>query len=140
MSETKKFLGVGWKFPVNVDPDGLFALSEYEQSIKEAIMIILETSKGERVMRPDFGCGIHDYVFEIVNASTLGQIEHSVTDALERWEPRIELVDVSVNTESVATGKLLVNIQYVVRKTNNQFNMVYPFYLNEGVGQREIRS
>ena len=110
-------------------------MSEYEENIKESIQIILETAKGERIMRPNFGCGIHDFVFETINASTLGQIESSVRDALDIWEPRIEIITVNANPErESSTGKLLINIQYLVRKTNNQFNMVYPFYLTEGMG------
>jgi len=128
----REFLGRGWKFPVGVDPKGEIKMSEYEQDIKEAIWLILSTAKGERVMRPDFGCGIHDFVFASVNTSNIGLMEASVREALTVWEPRIELKDVSVSTERVSEGQLIISIDYKVRSTNNEFNLVYPFYLTEG--------
>jgi hypothetical protein len=127
----KEFLGRGWKFPVGVDPQGLVRMSEYEEDIREAIRIVLATAKGERVMRPDFGCGIHDYVFAAISTSVLGLIEASVTEALIKWEPRIELIGVKAHTEELSQGKLLISVDYRVRTTNNQFNLVYPFYLTE---------
>jgi len=128
----REFLGRGWKFPVGVDSKGRIDMSEYEQDIREAIWLILSTAKGERVMRPDFGCGIHDFVFASVNTSNIGLMESSVREALTIWEPRIELKDVSVSTERASEGQLLVSIDYRVRSTNNEFNLVYPFYLTEG--------
>jgi len=128
----KKFLGKGWKFPVNVNAEGRIAMSEHEQDIREAIRIILGTARGERVMKPDFGCGISDFVFAYINTSTLTLIESTVRDALIIWEPRIELADVNVSTEELSEGRLLISIDYRVRTTNNQFNLVYPFYLTEG--------
>jgi hypothetical protein len=129
----KEFLGRGWKFPVTVDAKtGRISMSEYEQDIKEAIWIILSTSKGERVMRPDFGCGIHDLIFAPINTTTVNLVENTVREALTLWEPRIELIKVEVSTERSAEGKLLVSIDYRVRVTNNRFNLVYPFYLKEG--------
>jgi uncharacterized protein len=130
---TKEFLGRGWKFPVSTDLKGKIWMSEYEEDIKESIWIILSTSKGERVMRPDFGCGIYDYVFEYLNTTTMGMIENSVREALNMWEPRINLIDVEVSLQSAQEGKLLISIDYEVRTTNNQFNLVYPFYLREGM-------
>ncbi|MDH3825460.1 MAG: GPW/gp25 family protein [Nitrosopumilus sp.] len=134
MSENKKFLGIGWKFPINIDSQGLVMSSEYEENIKESIRIILETAKGERVMRPNFGCGIHEFAFEVINASTIGQMKQSIRDALKKWEPRIELLDVKVDTDNINSGKLIFTIEYLVSRTNNQFNLVYPFYLTEGIG------
>jgi phage baseplate assembly protein W len=127
----KEFLGIGWKFPVGVDSNGSIRMSVYEEDIKEAILIILSTSKGERVMRPDFGCGIHEYTFEAINSSVLGLIESSVREALIKWEPRIETINIKASTEELYNGKLLINIEYIVSTTNNRFNMVYPFYLTE---------
>ncbi len=129
---SKDFLGVGWKVPVGVGASGKIALSKYEEDIKEAILIILNTAKGERVMHPDFGCGIHDMVFQAISMSTLTLIEMTVREALTKYEPRIDLINVNVSTEQIDTGKLVVSIDYKVRSTNNQFNVVYPFYLNEG--------
>lgn len=106
-------------------------MSEYEQDIKEAIWIILSTAKGERVMRPDFGCGIHNYVFSVINTANITLIENSVKEALTVWEPRILVTNVSVKTVDGAVGKLIVEVEYMVRTTNNRFNLVYPFYLSE---------
>ena len=129
---SKEFLGTGWKFAVNVDASRGIAVSQYEEDIKEAIWIILGTSKGERLMRPDFGCGIHNYVFASVNAVNLRLIENTVREALTLWEPRIEVLNVSTDTTGADNGKLIINIDYKVRATNTQFNLVYPFYLKEG--------
>lgn len=128
----KEFLGKGWKFPVNVDAQGQIAMSEHDQDIQEAIWIILSTPKGERVMRPDFGCGIHQFVFAVMNTTTRSLIENSVREALTLWEPRIELVNVATSGSKIHEGILLISIDYKVRTTNNQFNLVYPFYLTEG--------
>ena len=125
------FLGVGWKYPVGVDYKGNISMSEYETDIKESISIILGTAKGERVMRPDFGCGIHDLVFAPINTTTMSLVENSVREGLLLWESRIELIKVDVSDEKSSEGKLLVSIDYRVRITNNRFNLVYPFYLNE---------
>jgi phage baseplate assembly protein W len=127
----QEFLGVGWRFPVQVDSAGNIATSAFEQDIREAIRIILSTTKGERTMRPDFGCGIHDFVFDSMSTTTIGLIESSVREALIRWEPRIELLNIRVSTEAAEVGQLLVGIDYRVRATNNEFNLVYPFYLTE---------
>ena len=128
----KNFLGVGWKYPVYITVEGKIAKSEYEQDIKEAIWIILGTAKGERVMRPDFGCGIHDLVFTLINTATITLVENSVREALTIWEPRIELIKVEASSEKSEEGKMLVSIDYRVRTTNNRFNLVYPFYIKEG--------
>ena len=128
----KEFLGQGWKFPVNINSTGKIKMSRYETDIKEAIWIILSTSKGERVMRPDFGCGIHDFVFAPINTTTIGMIETSVREALTLWEPRAELIDVDVSTDRADEGELRISIDYRVRSTNNEFNLVYPFYVREG--------
>ncbi len=129
----KEFLGHGWKFPVAVDLDsGRLALSEHEQDIREAIWIILSTAPGERVMRPDFGCGIHDLVFDPIGRATLGLFESSVREALTRWEPRVELIDLEIATAGADLGRLEISLKYRVRDTNNEFNLVYPFYLTEG--------
>ena len=128
----KEFLGQGWKFPVNIDSTGKIEMSRYETDIKEAIWIILSTSKGERVMRPDFGCGIHDFVFAPINTTTTGMIETSVREALTLWEPRAELINVDASTDRADEGELLISIDYRVRSTNNEFNLVYPFYVREG--------
>ena len=128
----KEFLGVGWTYPVRTKVNGNIAMSQFEDDIREAIPIILGTAKGERVMRPDFGCGIHDLVFSPINTATITLVENSVREALTVYEPRIELIKVEALSDRAEEGKLLVNIDYRVRSTNSRFNLVYPFYLKEG--------
>jgi phage baseplate assembly protein W len=124
------FLGSGWSLPSLIH-DGQIELSRDDQNIYESIWIILATAPGERVMRPKFGCGIHDLVFSVPDAATLGRIQKEIFDALTRWEPRIDVTDVDV--EIKGRGEvLLINIHYRVRATNNFFNLVYPFYLTVG--------
>jgi uncharacterized protein len=127
----KDFLGRGWKFPVEADRAGKISLSEYEQDVREAIRIILLTSKGERVMRPDFGSGLYEFVFATMSATTIGAIQATVRDALVKWEPRIQVLAVEVAASAGELGKLLINIDYRVRATNTRFNLVFPFYLKE---------
>lgn len=127
----KNFLGKGWKFPIQITEEGNIAVSSYEEDVKEAILIILNTTKGERIMRPDFGCGIHDFVFANVNTATLTLMENSIREALITWEPRIEIISIKIDTKEISNGKLLINIDYRLRNTNNRFNLVYPFYLKE---------
>ncbi|CAG0963630.1 MAG: GPW/gp25 family protein [Candidatus Methanoperedens sp.] len=127
----KNFLGVGWKFPVRADNDRKIAVSRYEEDIRESILIILGTAKGERVMRPNFGCGIHDLVFASINATTIGMVENNVREGLLYWEPRIEVIKVEARDDRAFEGKLMISIDYRVRITNNRSNLVYPFYLKE---------
>ena len=128
---TGKFLGVGWSFPVEVDADGRIHLAQYEESIRQAIWIILSTARGERMMRPDFGCGIHNLVFAVNSAETAGRVANEVREALLYWEPRIDVLDVGV-TPGDTGDVLLIQIDYRVRTTNSRFNLVYPFYLEKG--------
>lgn len=123
------FLGKGWNFPV-AGRAGRILMADSEDSISQAIWIILATAPGERMMRPDFGCGIHDLVFEVNDITTRTRVAQEVRHALTLWEPRIDLLDVTVETKG--RGELLlINIQYRVRSTNNLFNMVFPFYLEQ---------
>lgn len=129
---SQDFLGVGWKYPVQLEAPGEIALSRFEEDVRQAIMIILETAPGERVMRPEFGCGIHQYVFAPNNTRTASLVRFQVEEALNRWEPRIELVSVTVTRDPAAPATLLINIDYKVRATDSRFNLVYPFYLERG--------
>ncbi len=129
---TKSFLGVGVAFPVSLDADGDFKSASYEESVRQSILLILGTAKGERVMRPDFGCGIYDLVFEANTASTAGKIAQAVQEALLLFEPRIDVLEVQV--ESPSPEKMIVTLDYQVRATNNVFNLVYPFYLESSPG------
>jgi uncharacterized protein len=122
------FLGVGWAFPVAADGDQI-AVAVSEESIRDSLWIILGTARGERVMRPDFGCGIHDLVFATNSATTLGRVVREVHDALVRWEPRVEVMKVDAAPDPALPARLLIRVDYRVRTTNNQFNLVYPFYL-----------
>lgn len=127
------FLGRGWKFPIQVDQaTGRIMTSELEEDIEEAIKIILFTSKGERVMRPDFGSNVMDYVFNLTDDMTLGLLETDIENAIVMWEPRVKDVKAKVVYEEAQPEKLLITVQYVVRETNNLFNKVYPYFLHEG--------
>lgn len=128
----RDFLGVGWSYPVATDPmTGDVQLSYYERDVKGAIRIILETRPGERAMRPRFGCGIHELVFEEINATTLFAIETAVREALITYEPRIELLTVTVDPREALNGSLLIAITYRLRRTNQEDNLVYPFFFTE---------
>ena len=122
------FLGVGWRLPVGLDESKQIALARYEESIRHAIWMILGTARGERVMRPDFGCGIHDLVFAVNGAETAGRVASEVRQALLEWESRIDVLDVQVDPGGDGET-LFIKIDYQVRATNNRFNLVYPFYL-----------
>jgi uncharacterized protein len=128
----KAFLGVGWNFPPRTDPSGALALAEYEEDVRQAIRIILGTNPGERVMRPDFGAGLNDFVFEPISTTTMHQLQTRVQEALVQWEPRIDVQQVNVTVEPVLRSLLLIDIRYQVRATNTLANLVYPFYLQEG--------
>ena len=128
---SQEYLGTGWRYPVQLE-DGEIALSRYAEDVREAIWIILSTAPGERVMRPDFGCGIHEYVFAPSNAQTTGLVRFEVEEALTRWEPRIELDEVQVLPSPEDPARLLISIDYRVRATDSRFNLVYPFYLQRG--------
>ena len=131
--DNSSFLGRGFAFPLSVDPvTGRMEMAEYEEDIKQAIYIIIMTRKGERVMRPEFGCSIHDYAFDSLDFENLTKIEDAVEEALILWEPRITDIDVQAYVVD-ADGKLNISINYVVRTTNNPYNLVYPFYINEGM-------
>ena len=132
MEEKKSYLGTGWRYPVGVKKDGSIILSSGDQDIKESIWIILATAPGERVMRPDFGCGIHELVFAPMTPSTFALVQMTVHDALVRWEPRIDVENVDVGPDSSEDNRLLISINYKIRANNTKGNLVYPFYLREG--------
>jgi phage baseplate assembly protein W len=126
----KSFLGVGCGFPIleQKDTQVVCPFAEYEDSVAVAIRLILSTAKGERVMRPDFGCGIHDLVFAVTNQATCDRTAAEVREALARWETRIDVKDVRVRPSKDGTI-LYIQVRYQVRATNNVFNWVYPFYV-----------
>nr|WP_237521248.1 MULTISPECIES: GPW/gp25 family protein [unclassified Streptomyces] len=113
---------------MRVGPTGGIAMVERDREIEEAIRLVLGTAPGERPMRPEFGCGIHDYVFAPGDGATAGRIAHETRTALERWEPRIEVTDVVIAFDTVDDGTLYIDVRYTVRSTNDLRNLVFPFY------------
>jgi len=124
------FLGLGWNFPIGLDDGGQIELApDGEEGIRQSIWMILGTSPGERLMRPDFGCGIHNMVFGVNNAATASAVAGAVREALAVWEPRIDVLDVYAAPDPTRPSLLVIEINYQVRSTNSRFNLVYPFYL-----------
>lgn len=124
-----EIIGSGLAFPLQVDRRGGIALARDEQDIEQAIQLILGTAPGERPMRPEFGCGVHDFVFDSIDANTIGNMEQAIRDALIRWEPRIEVQGVRFDSSDATAGLLTIDIIYKVRATNTERNLVYPFYV-----------
>ena len=122
-------LGSGIAFPLQVDRRGGLALARDETDIDQAIELILGTAPGERPMRPEFGCGVHDFVFDTIDAGTVARMETEIRAALDRWEPRVEVTDVQFDLSGADTGRLLIQIDYRIRATNHMRNLVYPFYV-----------
>ena len=125
----RSFLGRGWKYPVEIDRSGGVALSELEESIRQSILIILGSAPGERVMRPHFGCEIHELVFAPNNINTAGLAAYYATEALKKWEPRIGDVEAEAEPSPDDPNRLDIHIKYKVAATNASRNLVYPFYL-----------
>jgi uncharacterized protein len=123
-----EFVGNGLGFPLRIDPTGSLALVSDHAEIRESIRLILGTAYGERPMRPEFGCGIHDLVFAPANARTAGRAAYEVQSSLRRWEPRIEVQDIDVTFEEAAVGVMFLSISYTIRGTNDPRNLVFPFY------------
>ena len=126
---SSEFIGRGWAFPLRTDATGRIGLVDGPQELEEAIRLILGTAPGERPMRPEFGCAIHDLVFATPDSSTAGRVAHAVRVALLRWEPRIEVLGVDVSYEAMDQGALLIDIQYQAARSNDPRNLVFPFYV-----------
>jgi uncharacterized protein len=124
-----EIIGSGLAFPLQVDRRGGIALARDETDVEQAIELILATAPGERPMRPEFGCGVHDFVFDSIDAKTVGKMELAIRDALDRWEPRVVVETVEFNLDEVGDGRLIIDIGYRVRVTNTMRNLVYPFYV-----------
>ncbi len=124
-----EIIGSGLAFPLQVDRRGGIALARDETDIEQAIELILATAPGERPMRPEFGCGVHDFVFDSIDASTVGQMELAIREALDHWEPRVVVQTVEFDLSAVDEGRLMIDIGYRVRVTNTLRNLVYPFYV-----------
>jgi uncharacterized protein len=128
---TAGFLGAGWRFPLQVTPAGGIARSAGERRIEESVLLILSTGRGDRVMLPDFGCGIHDLVFAPASPVTRALVVRQVREALVRWEPRIDVLVVDADNADDEPQLLLIRISYAVRANNAVGNLVYPFLLRE---------
>jgi len=124
-----EILGSGLAFPLQVDARGALSLAGGDDDIAQAIELILGTAPGEREMRPEFGCAVHDLVFDTIDAAMIGKLETAIRAALDRWEPRIEVIAVDFDLFGVDRGELLINIGYRMRATNHLRNLVYPFYI-----------
>lgn len=129
--DTKAFLGAGWAYPIATDASGDIASAVHETDIEQSVRIILDTEPGERVMRPTFGAGLRALVFEPINTTTMALAQYRVQQALIVWEPRIDSITVSV-TADPPNGLLQIDISYRIRTTNTFYNLVYPFYVQEG--------
>ncbi|MFO7167801.1 MAG: GPW/gp25 family protein [Chloroflexota bacterium] len=125
---TTDLIGAGWKFPVELDGRGAVALAQGEDEIKQAIRIILSTPVGSRVMRPEFGCRLHELVFAPMNASTTTAAARYVEEALGYWEPRIDVLDVQVELYPAIEGCLVITLSYRLRATYDERTLVFPFY------------
>jgi phage baseplate assembly protein W len=122
-------IGSGVSFPLQADQRGVLALAHGVNDIEQAISLILGTAPGERPMRPEFGCAVHDFVFDTIDAEMVGRVEAAVHQALARWEPRIEVVALDFDLNEVDQGKLGITITYRVLATSRLYNLVYPFYV-----------
>jgi uncharacterized protein len=136
-NDMRDFLGTGWAFPVDVDAHGRIALARQELDIEQAIRIILLTPKGQRVMRPEFGCQIHDLIFAPNDATTAGLAAYYVEEALGMWEPRIRVQEVTAGPDPNDPGRLLVEVRYEIKATHDSRSLVFPFYRIPGEAESE---
>jgi uncharacterized protein len=125
----EQFVGAGWAFPMRTGSSGGFALVSGQREIEEAMRLVLATAPGERPMRPEFGCAIHDLVFAPVNDRTIGRIRYEVRTCLDRWEPRIQVESVNVTVDPEDGTVLYIDVRYSIRGTNNPRSLVFPFYV-----------
>jgi len=131
MNQNREYLGTGWKFPLQVTPGGRIAGSAYELRVEESIFLILSTAPGERLMLPEFGCGMQDLIFAPNNESTISEVIHLVQEALTQQEPRIDVFDVNAESAPDQPNLLLIRVDYRIRANHAIGNVVYPFYLKE---------
>ena len=132
---SEDFVGRGWAFPLRTGPTGGIALVSGEREIEEAIRLVLGTAYGERPMRPEFGCAIHDYVFAPADATTAGHLAYEVRQSLERWEPRIDVLAVTVTPDAEDASTLYIDISYAISGSNDPRNLVFPFYVIPAEGE-----
>jgi phage baseplate assembly protein W len=127
--DEREFLGRGWRFPVAINLTGGISQSQYDENIRESIFIILGTAPGERLKRPEFGCEVHELMFAPNNVMTAALAEHYCEEALLKWEPRIEDLEVSAAPSENEPNRMDIRITYVISEMNEERNLVYPFYL-----------
>jgi phage baseplate assembly protein W len=127
--KNREFLGQGLTFPLQINQQGGLALARGVTDIEQAIRIILETMPGERIMRPEFGSRVHELAFAPDNASTRRLAAYYVQEALDRWEPRIKVIEVEATADPGRPGALLIEIQYRVKDSYDERSIVYPFFL-----------
>jgi phage baseplate assembly protein W len=132
---SEDFIGSGWSFPLRIGATGRIALVSKEREVEEAIRLILGTSYGERPMRPEFGSGIHDFVFSPADATTAGHLAFEVQQSLERWEPRIDVLGIQVTPDAGDASTLYIDITYAIRGSNDPRNLVFPFYVIPAEGE-----
>jgi phage baseplate assembly protein W len=136
-NSNNSFLGKGWAFPPTFSKvTGTVDMVSDEEDIRQSLNILLSTSLGERVMQPDYGCNLNDYIFESLNSTTIGYIKERVANSILYYEPRIVVEQLDVTSEGSVDnleGRFLINITYSIPGTNSRFNYVYPFYQNEAV-------
>lgn len=131
LKNNEGFLGRGWQFPIKPNASGQLVLTQQDQAVRNSIYLILGTAPGERLMRPDYGCGIHDLVFQPNTPNLRGTIQSQVRKSLVQWEPRIDVLDVRADADPSDPNHLIIRIDYRLRQNNALFNLVYPFYLRE---------
>lgn len=131
------FLGKGWSFPPTFNKAvGTVEMVSDEEDIRQSLNILLSTSLGERVMQPDYGCNLNDYVFEGLNSTTIGYIKERVANSILYYEPRIVVERIEVTSAGSVDnleGRFLIDLTYSIPGTNSRFNYVYDFYKNEAV-------
>jgi phage baseplate assembly protein W len=130
--DARAFLGRGWSYGVAPQDGQDVALAAHEEDVRQAVLIILETGRGERLMRPDFGAGLEEFVFEPVNTTTCALIRHRVEESLHTWEPRIRIESLEVMPNRAEATRIDIVLEYAIRATNTFYNLVYPFYAREG--------
>ena len=136
MDKSKDFLGRGFAFPPRIDSaTGQFIMADSEEDIRQSVYIILMTRIKERAMLPDFGCNVHEYIFELPDSDFKVKLGSEIKEALMKYEPRIINVNVDIDTREISKGTVYLNIHYTVRATNNPNNLVFPYYLMEGIGE-----
>lgn len=134
----RPFLGRGWGFPTALDADGRVVPVVGEAAVEQSVRLILSTAVGERIMRPDFGCGLHGRIFDPGTTESTGQLIGDIRSALARWEHRAELVDMSIGVDDTDQSKRLIELTIQIKGTNSRFNLVYPFYVDGGAEVADV--